>query len=138
MKTIKIHSDDWNFDYVLAMLEGVKRDKLVRATWQPRDALVRLDGSRATIYTGQTFDPKQFEIKREFWDHDHCQVCMWTFSKSEDPEKTDGYTDGYNWLCMECHRRFIDGHELDQEIKEHQPSAAPLPSAPAGPSEGAR
>jgi hypothetical protein len=121
IKTIKIHGDDWDIEYILKMLEDVKRDKLVSARWQPRDALVRADGSRATIYTGQDFDPAQYEIKRAFWDHDHCQVCMWTFSKSDDMEKTDGYTDGYNWLCKECHRRFIEGRELDQMMNDALP-----------------
>jgi hypothetical protein len=124
MKTIQIHGDDWDLDYILAMLEDVKRDKLISAVWQPRDALVRMDGSRATIYTGQDFDPTQYEIKRAFWDHDHCQVCMWTFSKSDDQEQIDGYTDGYNWLCKECLQRFIEGHELDQEMKEHRQTSA--------------
>jgi hypothetical protein len=54
VKIITIHGDDWDIEYILKMLEDVKRDKLVSARWQPRDALVRADGSRATSTLGKT------------------------------------------------------------------------------------
>jgi hypothetical protein len=121
MKSVKIHGDDWDLGYVLAMLKNVKRDKLIKAKWEPRDALVRLDGSRATIYTGQDFDPAQYQIKRKFWDHDHCQVCNWTLFASDDPGHVNGYTDGYNWLCTECNQKFVEGKEFNRSKDQHQP-----------------
>jgi ferredoxin len=119
MKTIKIHGDDWDIPYILDMLEDIKGDEMVAAKWVPRDALVRLDGSRATIYTGQEFNPDQYRIERNFWDHDHCQVCNWTLCASSDPEHFDGYTDGYFWMCAECYQRFVVKKELNDEKRNH-------------------
>ena len=112
MRTIKIHGDNWDIDYIKAMLSTVRQQRFEKAQWQSRDALVSKDGSRATIYTGQPFDAAKFTIQKNFWDHDHCEVCNWTFSTFEGPDHTAGYLNGYNWLCSECHDRFVVGNEL--------------------------
>lgn len=114
MKTIKIHGDEWEIEYVKAMLASVRKQRFEKAEWHPRDALVRNDGSRATIYTGQPFDSAQYQIGKGAWDHDHCEVCNWTFHGSATPANITGYFNGYNWLCTECYERFIEGNELEE------------------------
>jgi hypothetical protein len=115
MKTFSIHGDDWDEDYIRFMLRDMRDGEFQRARWAPRDALVLKDGSRATIYTGQEYDPEKMILRRNFWDHDHCQVCNWLFIGSEGEDHVLGYTNGYNWLCDECHRLFIQEDQLNRK-----------------------
>lgn len=112
MRTFSIHGDDWEEEYVLFMLQDMREGNFRRETWKPRDALVSADGSRATIYTGQDYDPAKWVLRRRFSDHDHCQVCNWLFIDSQGDDHALGYTNGYNWLCDECHRLFIQEDQL--------------------------
>ncbi|MDD4059868.1 MAG: hypothetical protein PHW08_04085 [Kiritimatiellae bacterium] len=111
-KTITIREDEWEVDYLLAMLDGITPDEFHKQRWAPRDALVMKDGSRATIYTGQPFDPEKKTIQRAFWDHDHCLACNWVLIDTQGEEHIVGYTDGYNWLCEECYRLLIKEDQL--------------------------
>lgn len=114
MKTIKIRDDEWEVDYLRAMLQYVKFENFQKQRWSSRDALVMKDGSRATIYTGQAYDPDKMTIRKNFWDHDHCLACNWLLADSQGEAHAIGYSDGYNWLCEECHRLFILEDQLER------------------------
>ena len=65
---------------------------------------------------GQEWTPNQFSgiadkskvwkpatfVKSESWDHEHCLLC-WVTIYDED----SGATDGYDWLCEKCHKKYI-------------------------------
>jgi hypothetical protein len=112
MKTITIRGDEWETDYLLSMLQGIKPGTFQKQRWAPGDALVMKDGSRATIFNGQTYDPEKMTLRRSFWDHDHCVTCNWLLINSQGEEHAVGYFNGYNWLCEECHRLFIIEDQL--------------------------
>jgi hypothetical protein len=112
MKTIQIRGEEWQVDYLLSMLEGIELGTFQKQRWTPRDALVSKGGSRATIYTGQPFDPDKMTLQPRFWDHDHCETCNWLFIDNQGEEHAVGFFNGYNWLCEECHRLFIVEDQL--------------------------
>ena len=116
MKTIKIRGEDWEVDYLLLMLRGLRVGDFREQRWAPRDALVMKDGSRATVFTGQEYDPERMELRRNFWDHDHCLACNWLLIDTHGEEHAVGYFNGSNWLCVECHRLFI----VEDQLKLHR------------------
>lgn len=115
MKTVTIRGEAWDVDYVQAMLHGMKSGDFQRKRWSPRDALVGIDGSRATVYTGQAYDPATMTLRTKCWDHDHCEVCNWKLIDSQGDDHAFGYFNGYNWLCEECYRLFIKEGRLRSE-----------------------
>jgi hypothetical protein len=40
------------------------------------------------------------------WDHEHCELCWATISEYL-VHQQEGYTDGKEWLCIECHDKYI-------------------------------
>ena len=44
--------------------------------------------------------------------HRHCTICWWELYRSDDPERGSGFRAGDDWLCAECHGRFIIADEL--------------------------
>lgn len=115
METIKIREDDWEVDYLRCMLRGLKPGAFTKQRWVPRDALVTKDGTRATIYTGQSYDPENMTLRKNVWSHDHCEACNWVLNDDEGEEHAVGYFNGYNWLCTECYRLFIQENRLGLE-----------------------
>jgi hypothetical protein len=109
---------DWNQDYVeihgeLFSFTSV-RDCSVhyrkfwwdKRQWARRDALVRRADKKLILYSGQTYDAEQLELVQNGWSEDHCAICWWKLDGS--PEHHEGYTNGQDWLCAECHDRFVN------------------------------
>lgn len=36
-----------------------------------------------------------------------CVICRWQLQEGDDPERNTGYTNGCDWLCIECYERFL-------------------------------
>jgi hypothetical protein len=58
-----------------------------------------------------SFDPSlasspEFEIVKNGWKRDFCLVCRWELSDTQDAEHSFGYTNGRDWLCLECYEKF--------------------------------
>lgn len=58
---------------------------------------------------GVTLTLKQFEVKKENWDHEHCSLCWQKIMDSDSPEvERFGYTDEeeFEWICPDCFETF--------------------------------
>jgi hypothetical protein len=120
METIKLNGEEWDLDYVASMIFHAKGGLIYKKDkWKPRDALVTKDKNRATIYDGQKYDPNQFELVKGFWDHDHCEICNWTFKSADKTEDVEGYFNGYNWICSDCFEKVLSKKELMEKLKFH-------------------
>jgi len=121
MNTIKLHNEEWSLDYIAQVLNRARDGlKFKKENWQPRDALVSKNGIQDTIYTGQEYDKKQFHLVKDRWDHDHCLICNWKFYQSKKQEIIEGYTNGYNWVCIECFEKVLNNKEIMAKLKEHK------------------
>jgi hypothetical protein len=53
----------------------------------------------------QTWTPSTYS---KDGDHDHCSICWWALTVSDDPNVGRGYITGKKrWLCSECYDKFI-------------------------------
>src|ERR1700732_1031210 len=50
--------------------------------------------------------PKGATLDHDAWDHEHCGLC-WTKISENNKDQQEGYTDGKEWLCLECYERYI-------------------------------
>jgi hypothetical protein len=75
---------------------------------EPRDALLHRESHRTFLYTGQPFDPAQFDLVKGGWRHSHCVICWRDFLQDRDREHTEAYTNGQDWLCAKCYKIFVD------------------------------
>lgn len=77
--------------------------------WAPRDIVVnRTNGSISFDLNLATEDSSTFELLKAGWKRkDRCAVCHWElFESKDDPEHGTGYTNGREWLCLECYDKF--------------------------------
>jgi hypothetical protein len=50
--------------------------------------------------------PEGAVVDNTAWDHEHCELCWQTISEFPTHQQ-EGYTDGKNWLCLECYSKYI-------------------------------
>ncbi len=75
-----------------------------RKDWKPHDIVVNEKTGQISFDIALKGD--DFALAKDGWKKDHCVLCRWELSESNDEHGT-GYTNGRIWLCMECCERFM-------------------------------
>ena len=97
-------------EYLRRKMDRLRASAWYFAAWERRPALIRRAGGVMRLYTGQEYDPGEYELVDGAWDHDHCEICQATISNDNyKDEIREAFTDGRNWLCPKCHRQIISG-----------------------------
>jgi len=95
-------------EFLRRKLERIRSSTWQFAVWQRRSALVARAGNRMRLYTGQSYDPAEYELVEGVWDHDHCEICMATISNDNyKDEIRDACTNGRDWLCRACYEKVV-------------------------------
>ena len=86
--------------------------------WTPTPALIDKSGGSSRQYVGQKYDAKYFDLIKDGWTHDHCEICFHTISNIEGYGDGDGYTsDSGDWICKECYNLFIQPKDVQTAIQ---------------------
>jgi hypothetical protein len=106
-ETVEIHGSPWNVDYVRDAINLTRSYNWHwhKAPWKPRDIVINRKNGTFSFELSLAKDSEQFALVERGWKKDHCFVCRWEMFESEDEHGT-GYTNGHDWLCMECYERF--------------------------------
>ena len=76
-----------------------------RCTFEPGPAVEqRVDGARV-LRRASVVDPDASTVA-DGWDHEHCALCWGKISRSANGGDV-GYSDGDNWLCIECFEQYV-------------------------------
>jgi hypothetical protein len=78
-----------------------------KKAWKARDLVVHRKTGKFSLEIGLAVDAEKFMVVERGWKKDYCFICRWELFESDD-EHGVGYTNGRNWLCMECCERFIE------------------------------
>ena len=106
-QTVQIHGLQWNRDYIL---DGVKRCRKYdwywrKSLWKPRDVVVHRKTGKLSLDLALAEDRDNFQVVKAGWKKDHCAICAWELFESDDHHGV-GYTNGQQWVCMECYDKF--------------------------------
>lgn len=108
-ETVEIHGSSWNVDYVRDAVRLCRAYNWHwhKASWAPRDVAVERKTGRVSFDLTLASDSTNFELVTGGWKKDHCFICHWELFESQtDTEHGTGYTNGHDWLCMECYTKF--------------------------------
>jgi hypothetical protein len=107
-RTIEIHGSAWNIGYVNDTVQKYRAPNWHwrKSPWTSRDIVVERKSGKITFDLTLGENSTEFEIVKGGWKKDHCVICYWELTNSEDQEHSNGYTNGRDWLCMECYEKF--------------------------------
>jgi Clp amino terminal domain, pathogenicity island component len=107
---VEIHNEEWDKSYVEAQLVELRKFAWRRCDWRPLDILVESTSGRICFDLTRK-DDLGFKLVRGGWPRDYCYLCRWEFNAIGGPEHGIGYTNGRDWICSECHDKFLGPSE---------------------------
>jgi len=113
-QTIRLHNTEHDLELIRA---GANRCRNMlwhwtKKTWQPQDIAVRRSDGRISFDLSLAEDTANFQLVQNGWNHDLCSICGWKLYLAPEPESSTGYTNGKNWVCLECYQKFLEGPDF--------------------------
>jgi hypothetical protein len=107
--TAEIHGKKLNADSVRQVVTRLRGHHFLweRRPWQARDVVYEKDGSRFSFDLTLAQDTAKFLLVKGGWKKDECAICRWELFESDDLTHSLGFTNGIDWICQECHTKFI-------------------------------
>jgi len=111
---VTIHGTPRSADLVQ---ERVKTCRKVRwhwhkRPWKPQDIVVERASGGVSFDLNLAADNEVFDLQRGGWNKGRCFVCDWELIESEtEPERGIAFTNGRDWVCSECHQKFLQGRD---------------------------
>jgi hypothetical protein len=116
---VKLPSGYFDIDDIREQYEDLKDTSFEYGKWKPRAALIEKNGKTSWLYTGQKYDPKFIDLVEDGWTHDHCVICSRTISEKENQyTDSNGYFNGYEWVCKGCYETVISASDLEKRLAE--------------------
>jgi hypothetical protein len=104
---VTIHGLPFKLDDVLGEVRRCRLHKWHwrKTSWKPQDCVIEKQSGKISLDMTLAADSANFEVVKDGWKKDRCTICSWELFESEDDHGT-GYTNGRDWLCLECFERF--------------------------------
>jgi len=108
---VEVHDRKHNTDFLCAIVSQLKSKAFYweRKLWQARDVVYERNGKRFSFDLSLAQDMERFLLVKAGWKKDNCAVCGWELFETDDLAHSWGFTNGAQWVCEECYRRFIAG-----------------------------
>jgi hypothetical protein len=103
---VEIHGEGWDLEYVQAQLPNLRKFSWRKREWKPLDILVEVRSGRIFFDVTTNADPG-FEVVAGGWSREFCLICHWELNTNGGSEHAAGYTNGREWLCIECYEEFV-------------------------------
>ena len=118
--TVEIHGKKRNVDEVRSVVVQLKSQNYYweRKLWQTRDVVYEKDGRRFSFDISLAKDQSKFILVTGGWKKDYCAACRWELFETDDVTHGTGYTNGKDWICQECHGRFIAGDYFESAYSD--------------------
>lgn len=119
---VRLPTGDVEIDHIREMVAEVKDQTFAFSKWHPRPGLKEKKSGFVThLYTGQAFDENYFTLDKSGWTDDHCLICFKTLgSDPDDYAETEGYFNGYDWVCKTCYKELVLAKDLELKIEEYR------------------
>jgi hypothetical protein len=108
--TVEIHGTQRSLENVRQTVRRLREDPWYwkKSPWIARDVAVDRKWGSLSFDLRLAEDSPDFEVVKGGWTRDRCEICSWElFESIDDPVHGEGYTNGHDWLCLECYEKFL-------------------------------
>lgn len=107
LEIVRIHGEEWDAAYLREQLPELQKFAWRKRQWKPLDTLVEISSGR--IFFDTTLkDDLDFKLVIGGWPREFCTLCHWELNADGGGEHTSGYTNGREWLCIECYEGLVE------------------------------
>lgn len=106
LEIVEIHGESWDHGYVQALVTALGKFAWRKSEWKPLDILVDSESGRIFFDLSLRDDPR-FKLVAGGWPRESCSICRWELNAEGSSEHNSGYTNGREWLCIECYEKFF-------------------------------
>jgi hypothetical protein len=78
-----------------------------RKSWKPLNLVMNKNEKKLSFDLTLVKKSSEFAVVKGGWKKDQCAICCWDLFESEDATHGIGFTNARDWICTECHHRFI-------------------------------
>jgi ClpA/ClpB-like protein len=109
--TVEIHGRKWDMEPLRDLVMWCKTHEWhwEEKAWNLRDIVIKKSGKVLSFDLNLAENAAEFELVKGGWKKDHCTICRWELFESDDASHGIGFTNGKDWLCAECYKKFIAG-----------------------------
>jgi hypothetical protein len=110
LEEIGLHGQPRNADFIRRSVKKLREISWYwqKQDWIPRDIVIHRKTQTVSFDTSLAENPKKFDLVKNGWAKDYCKICHWElFASENEPDHATGYTNGRDWLCIECYDKFI-------------------------------
>ena len=106
IEAVEIHGRSLPLGYVQARLTPLRKFAWRKREWKALNVLVE-SGTDRIFFDVSVQDDPQFKLVAAGWTRDWCLICNWELNADGGEEHSHGYTNGRQWLCLECYEKFF-------------------------------
>ncbi|OGS69135.1 MAG: hypothetical protein A3G95_02760 [Flavobacteria bacterium RIFCSPLOWO2_12_FULL_31_7] len=81
--------------------------------WKSKPALIDKNGGTLRPYIGQKFDNNSFELIKDGWTHEHCEICIERIENNQNAYESQNE----DWVCENCYDFFIKVENIEKIIE---------------------
>ena len=109
--TVELHGVKRNLEHIRIFVSRCREYAWhwEQKPWKTRDIVVRKDGEGFSFELTLAENSPEFMLVQGAWKKDHCAICHWELFESDDASHGTAFTNGKDWVCTECHQKFIAG-----------------------------
>jgi ATP-dependent Clp protease ATP-binding subunit ClpA len=113
-EAIELHGARRRVDVVREIVQRLRQTPWYweKRVWKRRDIVIASKNGAFSFDPSLGQDKENFALVRDGWKRDFCAVCQWALFETTDPAHGEGFTNGRDWLCTECHQKFFEGPDF--------------------------
>jgi len=109
--TVEIHGRKWDVEPLRDLVMRCKTYawRWEEKAWKPRDIVIKKSAKALSFDLSLAENSSEFELVKGGWKKDRCAICRWELFESDDASQGIGFTNGKEWACAECYKKFVEG-----------------------------
>jgi len=107
--TIQIHGASYGLASIRSKVEYFQRGSWHwrQQAWLSRDVAEHIETGQTSFDVSLASDTAKYKLLKSGWTSDNCVICGWRLFESPTLANGIGYTNGRDWLCVECYEKFF-------------------------------
>ena len=109
-QSVEIHGAKLNAEHIRDRVQVMRAVnwQWTRQAWTSKDIVMNHKTNQISFDTSLADDANDIHKVQGGWKKDYCAICRWELWESKDEAaRGTGYTNGRDWLCIECYAKFI-------------------------------